>query len=206
MSFYERRILPRLLDLVMRQRRTEPYRRRAVSAARGVVLEIGLGSGLNLPHYGPDVERVHGLDPSAELLGIAKSRLAGSAAPVLLLRAVAEMLPIRARSIDTVVMTWTLCSIADPAVALLEMRRVLKPDARLIFVEHGLSPEPRVRRWQNRLTPCWRRIAGGCHLNRKADELIRAAGFAIGELGTGYMKGPKPMTFIYEGAARAGPS
>ena len=98
-------------------------------------------------------------------------------------------------------MTWTLCSILDPSAALGEMRRVLKPGGRLLFVEHGLSPELRITRWQRRLTPCWKRIGGGCHLDRKIDELIRAAGFRMDALKTGYIKGPKPWAFMYQGTA-----
>ena len=98
-------------------------------------------------------------------------------------------------------MTWTLCSIPNPMSALTEMRRVLKPGGRLLFVEHGLSPEIRIARWQHRLTPCWKRIGGGCHLNRKMDDLIRAAGFRVDALEAGYMKGPKPWTFMYQGSA-----
>ena len=104
-------------------------------------------------------------------------------------------------SVDTIVTTWTLCTIRDPIKALREMRRALKPDGRLLFVEHGLVPEPRIQNWQNWLTPCWRRLGGGCHLNRKMDDLIRAGGFHIDDIRTGYMKGPKPMTFMYQGCA-----
>ncbi len=200
-SFYERWILPRLLDLSMRQQRLADYRQRTISAAYGTVLEIGLGSALNLPFYGREVERIYGIDPSYELLAIAKRRAAAVPCPVLLVCAAAEQLPFKAESVDTLVMTWTLCTIPDARKALSEMRRVLKPGGRLLFVEHGLSPDPRIERWQNLLTPYWRRIGGGCHLNRKMDDLIRAAGFDIGELHTGYMKGPKPMTYMYEGRA-----
>jgi SAM-dependent methyltransferase len=98
-------------------------------------------------------------------------------------------------------MTWTLCSILHPAAELTEMSRVLKPGGRLLFVEHGLSPEPRIARWQHRLTPCWKCIGGGCHLDRKTDDLIRAAGFDFEAIETGYMVGPKPWTFMYRGSA-----
>ena len=121
--------------------------------------------------------------------------------PVSLVRASAEQLPISDAVFDTIVMTWTLCSIPDPSAALDEMRRVLKPGGRLLFIEHGLSPEPRITRWQRRLTPCWKWIGGGCHLDRKMDELFRAAGFRLDMLETGYMKGPKPWTFMYQGMA-----
>jgi SAM-dependent methyltransferase len=122
---------------------------------------------------------------------------------VSLTRASAERLPFLDAVFDTVVMTWTLCSVADPALALAETRRVLKPGGRLVFVEHGLAPEPGVARWQRGLTPCWRHIAGGCHLDRRIDDLVCAAGFRLDAIETGYIKGPKPWTFLYHGSASA---
>ena len=186
----------------MQQERLAAYRRRVTSVASGTVLEIGIGSGLNLPIYGLDVDRVYGVDPSAELLKFAQEKVKNVRFPILLLRASGERLPLKDHSIDTVVTTWTLCSIPDALKALREMRRVLRLEGRLLFVEHGLSPEPTIESWQNWLTPCWKRIGGGCHLNRKIDDLIRAAGFHLDQLQTGYMKGPKPMTFMYQGWAR----
>ena len=203
MGFYQRRILPRLLDLSMRHRQLDAFRRRTVPLARGIVLEIGVGSGINLPLYGTEVDRVYAIDPSLEMLRLARPRASQAACPVLLMRASAEDLPFRDRSIDTVLTTWTLCTIPDAIRALRKTRRVLKPGGRLLFAEHGLSPEARIERWQHWLTPYWKRIGGGCHLDRKMDDLIRAAGFEISNLRTGYMKGPKPMTFMYEGTARA---
>jgi len=201
MGFYDRWIVPRLLDLAMRSRVLDHYRERTIETARGLALEIGVGSGLNLPLYGPAVTRVVGLDPSTELLRLASRRAGDVVIPVSLLRASAEHLPLADALFDTIVMTWTLCSIPNPIAALMEMRRVLRPGGRLIFVEHGLSPEIRTARWQHRLTPYWRRISGGCHLDRKMDELIRSAGFEIDAVETGYMKGPKPWTFMYQGSA-----
>jgi len=201
MGFYERWIVPRLLDLAMRNRLLDDYRQRTIETARGLVLEVGVGSGLNLPLYGSAVTRVVGLDPSPELLRLASKRAADVVIPVSLLRASAEHLPLADAVFHTTVMTWTLCSIPNPIAALTEMRRVLRPDGRLIFVEHGLSPEIRTARWQHRLTPYWRRISGGCHLDRKMEELIRAAGFQIDAVETGYMTGPKPWTFMYQGSA-----
>jgi ubiquinone/menaquinone biosynthesis C-methylase UbiE len=203
MGFYRRFILPRLLDLAMRNRRLDAYRRRAIASARGVVLEIGVGSGLNLGLYGPAVECVCAIDPAPELLRLAQQRIGDPRVPVALVRASGEHLPFADAIFDTVVTTWTLCSIADPVAALIEARRVLKPGGRLVFVEHGLSPEPRVARWQHGLTPCWRRIGGGCHLDRQMDDLIRAAGFRLDAVETGYMPGPKPWTFMYQGRAEA---
>src|SRR5947209_17352544 len=202
MRFYQKLILPRLLDLAMRNTALAGYRQETTGAARGLVLEIGVGQGLTLPLYGAAVDRVCGIDPSPELLDRARERIAAARVPVSLIRASAEQLPFRDAAFDTLVMTWTLCSIPDPSAALLEMRRVLKPGGRLLFVEHGLSPEPRIVRWQHRLTPFWKRIGGGCHLDRKMDDLIRAAGFRFEALETGYMKGPKPWTFMYRGRAQ----
>ncbi len=201
MGLYQQWLFPRLLDLTMRQGQLVNYRRRTVSAARGTVLEVGIGSGLNLPLYGQAVDRLYGIDPSPQLLRMAQKRIAGARHGVLLVRASGEALPIADQSIDTVVTTWTLCTIPHPLTALREMRRVLRPDGRLLFVEHGRSPEAGVEHWQNRLTPCWKGISGGCHLNRKMDDLIRTAGFEIGEIHTSYMEGPKLFTFMYQGWA-----
>jgi SAM-dependent methyltransferase len=202
MGFYSKIVLPRLIDLAMRNAQLSSYRQKTVGAARGLVLEIGVGSGMNLPLYGSAVDRVCGIDPAPELLDRARERIAAARVPVSLIRASAEQLPFRDAAFDTLVMTWTLCSIPNPGAALNEMRRVMKPGGCLLFVEHGLSQEPRIIRWQHRLTPCWRHIGGGCHLDRKMDDLIRAAGFRMDALETGYMKGPKPWTFMYRGRAQ----
>jgi ubiquinone/menaquinone biosynthesis C-methylase UbiE len=203
MGFYDRHILPRLIDLAMRSRVLDRHRRQALALARGFVLEIGVGSGPNLALYGPATDRVCAIDPSSELLRLAGERSTQASVPVSLVRASAEHLPFPDAVFDTAVMTWTLCSVADPALALVEARRVLKPGGRLVFVEHGLAPEPGVARWQRGLTPCWRHIAGGCHLDRRIDDLIRAAGFRLDALETGYITGPKPWTFLYHGSASA---
>jgi ubiquinone/menaquinone biosynthesis C-methylase UbiE len=200
MGLHERWIVPWLLDLAMRNRLLDHYRQRTIEIARGLVLEVGVGSGLNLPLYGPAVIRVVAVDPSPELLHLASKRTADAIVPVSLLRASAEHLPLAESAFDTIVMTWTLCWIPNPIAALTDMRRVLRPGGRLIFVEHGLSPEIRTARWQHWLTPYWKRISGGCHLDRKTDDLIWAAGFQV-NVETGYMKGPKPWTFMYQGSA-----
>ena len=148
MGLYENWVLPRLLDLAMRNDLLDTYRRSAISSARGQVLEIGVGSGLNLSLYGPAVDRVVGLDPSPELLRLAGKRAAQAPVPVSLVRASAEGIPFADATFDATLMTWTLCSIPNPIAALTEMRRVLKPGGRLVFVEHGLSPEIRIARWQ----------------------------------------------------------
>jgi len=202
-GFYARHILPRLIELAMKNKEATRLRAACVPEASGEVLEIGIGSGLNLPFYSPQVRRVHGVDPSAELQRLARKRAAGHSADVdFVLQSADEPLPFGDASIDTVVMTWTLCSIPDPPKALREMRRVLKSTGRLIFIEHGRSPDRRVATWQDRLTPAWKRIGGGCHLNRKVDDLIAAAGFRIDELSTFYLPGLRPMAYTYRGVAR----
>ena len=204
MGIYARRILPRLIDFGMRRKPLLRLREALVATARGQVLEIGIGSGLNLPFYRRDLEGLWGIDPSPELLAMARGRAAWMHFPVSLAEGRAEDLPIDERSVDSVVMTWTLCSIARPEQALAEIRRVLRPGGSLIFIEHGKAPEPDVRGWQDRLTPFWRRVAGGCHLNRPIDRLIEASGLCLTELETGYLvKGPRPLTFHYRGRAEA---
>jgi len=200
MGFYNEIILPRLCDLAMRNQDLLPYRKKAISAAQGRVLEIGIGSGLNLPFYGPTVKQIVGLDPCPKLLNMAR-RAPHQEVPVEFLEASAVAIPIEDRSIDTVVTTWTMCSIPDVDHAVAEARRVLKPGGKLVFVEHGRASEPRVRWWQDRLTPAWRHVSGGCNLNRDIAEILRRNGFHVEEMNTGYMNGLKPMTFMYEGLA-----
>jgi len=185
----------------MRDRQLTPLRERIVSRAEGRVLEIGMGSGLNLPFYGKHVEQLFGLEPAGRLLRMAQSRAARSQRTMTFVAASAEAIPLDDHSIDTVVTTWTLCSIPNAMSALHEMRRVLRSGGQLLFIEHGLAPEVGVQRWQNRLTPLWSKIGGGCHLNRPIRTLIENAGFAVTELDTGYIKGPRPMTFTYQGRA-----
>jgi ubiquinone/menaquinone biosynthesis C-methylase UbiE len=202
MSFYQRYVLPYLLHLAMRQKQLQPFRRRVIGAAEGRVLEIGIGSGLNLPLYGPNTRSVIALEPSPELLRMARERGRAATTPIEFLKASAEAMPLDQDSVDTVVTTWTLCTIADPGRALTEMRRVLKPSGALLFVEHGRAPEPGVARWQDRLDPMWSRIAGGCHLNRKIDALVAANGFLVDSLVNVRLPGPRTHTFLYEGRAR----
>src|SRR5712692_8559777 len=186
MGFYNRLILPRLIELAMRQKNLAPFRERAAGAASGRVLEIGIGAGLNLASYRSSVEGVYGVDPSTELLAMANGRAKTVPFPVLLFEASSENLPFDERSFDTIVMTFTLCSIPDAGAALREMRRVLKPEGKLLFAEHGRAPDPTIVRWQDRITPVWKRLGGGCHLNRKMDDLIQAERFRIDRLSVGY--------------------
>lgn len=202
MGFYEDRVLPHLIHLAMREEMFLAYRRRVVSRAQGRVLEVGVGSGLNLPLYTDAVAHVVGLDPSPRLLSWARQVQRSSALSIELIGGSAEALPLETESLDSVVTTWTLCSVPDVGAALREMRRVLKPSGQLLFVEHGRAPDEAVKRWQDWLTPAWKRLAGGCHLNRPIRQLLEDAGFAIERVETGYMKGPRPMTFMSEGSAR----
>ncbi|CAN7568770.1 class I SAM-dependent methyltransferase [Phyllobacterium sp. LjRoot231] len=203
MGFYCEVILPRLCDLAMRNNRLRPYRERVIGAAEGRVLEIGIGSGLNLPLYRPPVTEILALEPAPKLVAIARSA-PHPGMPVRFIEASAEAIPLDDHSVDTVVTTWTLCTIPQAATALGEMRRVLRPCGRLLFVEHGLAPDEGVRRWQEWLTPASRCISGGCHLNRPIRSMIEAAGFRTERIETGYMPGLKPMSFMYEGSARPG--
>ena len=202
MSLYQRYVLPHVINMAMRNRDLLPYRRRVISAAAGRVLEIGIGSGLNLHLYPEHVREVVGLEPSPRLIAMARGAAPRSRVPASFMEGSAEAIPVEDHSFDTVVTTWTLCSIPEVVVALREMRRVLKPNGQLLFVEHGRAPEEHIRKWQDRLTPTWKRIGGGCHLNRPIQQLIESSGFCMEQLETGYMKGLKPMSFMYEGRAR----
>jgi ubiquinone/menaquinone biosynthesis C-methylase UbiE len=205
MSFYQEHVVPHLVNLAMRNRELDPYRERVLAGAEGRVLEIGIGAGANLKFYPARVKEILALEPSAKLASMARRAAAASPrriAAVNFMEASAEAIPLEPGTVDTVLMTWTLCSIPAPLQALGEMRRVLKPSGQLLFVEHGQSPDGSVKKWQDRLTPLWKRIAGGCHLNRPVSGLLEQAGFHITHLTTGYMKhGPKLMTFLYEGMA-----
>lgn len=203
-GLYDRLVLPRLLAWAMRTPDLIPFRQRVGREATGRVLELGIGPALNLPFYGPDVSSVVGIDPSPALLAMAGSRRGGVPFPVELLEGSAEALPLDDASVDSVVTTWTMCSVSDPVRALQEARRVLRPMGKLLFVEHGRAPESSTSLWQDRITPVWKHLAGGCHLNRKIDALILAAGFRMEQLETGYMRGPKVMTFMYSGQAKPG--
>src|SRR5262249_14939126 len=179
-----------------------PRRERVTSAAGGRVLDVGVGSGLNLPLYARDVDYVIGLDPSSRLLAMAGRVDRSEARRVGLVEGSADAIPLDRGRVDTVVTTWAVGSVPHALSALNDMRRVLKPEGRLLFVEHGRAPDSNVVWWQDRLTPAWKRLGGGCHLNRAIAKLIEDAGFALERLETGYMRGPKPMTFMYEGSAR----
>jgi ubiquinone/menaquinone biosynthesis C-methylase UbiE len=201
LGFYQQHVIPHLVHFSMRQSTLTPYRQRVLAGAAGRVLEVGIGSGLNVPLYPSSVSSVVGVEPSWKLLSFARDATRTAHVQVELVDATAEAIPIEGRSIDSVVTTWTLCTIPDVTRALEEMRRVLKPQGRLLFVEHGESADQRVRRVQNLLNPIWRPLAGGCNLNRPIRALIEAAGFRIQRIDTDYAKGLKPLAFMYEGVA-----
>jgi ubiquinone/menaquinone biosynthesis C-methylase UbiE len=201
MSFWSDRILPRLINRGMRNDFMAQHRDRAAPLATGRVLEIGSGPGLNIPHYTDAVEHLFALEPSAYLREIAEELAAEAAFPVDALSASAESIPLDSNELDTVVSSWTLCSIPDMERTLQEIRRVLKPDGRLVFIEHGRSPDPKISRWQDRLLPLSTRLLG-CSLNRPMDTLINDAGFDLLAMEKSYMDGPKLLSYHYIGQAR----
>jgi ubiquinone/menaquinone biosynthesis C-methylase UbiE len=201
MGLYSKYVLPHLIDLSMKDRATTNCRSEIIPKAAGRVLEVGVGSGLNFPYYGPSVTYMWGIDPSHELLAMAGPKVSAAPCPVELICESAEKISLDSASVDTIVLAWSLCSIPNPSRALEEMRRVLKPGGAVVFAEHGLAPDPGVRRWQERINPIWRRVAGGCNMNRKIDELIADAGFDIKELRKSYFPGPRILTYTYEGIA-----
>jgi ubiquinone/menaquinone biosynthesis C-methylase UbiE len=180
-TFYQSRIMPYFVHGGCSMPTFARMRERFIPRALGVVAEIGFGSGLNLPYYDPaKVSRLIGIEPDPSMLGIARKRLAEFRMPIELIEARAEALPLPDGSVDTAVVTYVLCTISDPGQALCEIRRILKPHGRLLFIEHERSTEPWRRRWQDRLNGLWGRLAGGCHLNRAPQRLIEEAGFVIG--------------------------
>ena len=201
---YQRRIFPWALDIACGMPMIGRMRQKVVPLAHGRVLEVGIGTGLNMPYYDPArVTRITGLDPALELQPRARRRIGSTGIEVDLLGLSAERIPRPDASFDSVVVTYSLCSIPDPLSALREMRRVLAPGGSLLFCEHGRAPDASVARWQDRLQDFWGPIAGGCHLNRDIPALLAAAGFACPQVHTGYLPGPKPWTYHFWGEARA---
>ena len=202
-GFYAKHILPRVIDLAMKNPAATRLRAEWIPKATGDVLEVGIGSGLNLPFYTDRVRRVYGLDPSPQLRQIARKRAAELPLEVEFMgQPVENSIPLPNESIDTVVLTWTLCSVRDPRRALDETRRVLKANGRLIFIEHGSAPDAQVKRWQNHLTPIWKRVAGGCHLNRQVKNTLREGGYSIVDCEEGYLRGPRLIMFTCRGVAQ----
>lgn len=201
MGWYATHVLPRLIEGGCSQPRLMQLRAQYVPQAQGKVLEIGIGTGLNLEYYNSANVELTGLDPAAELTGRASDRAEQLALPVDMLGVSGESIPCADQTFDALVCTWTLCSIPNVTGALAEMHRVVKPGGKLYFIEHGAAPDADVARWQHRIEPFWKRIAGGCHLTRAADALISDAGFTIIESTSDYLPGPRFATFMTHGIA-----
>jgi ubiquinone/menaquinone biosynthesis C-methylase UbiE len=200
-GFYEEQIVPRITNVALRTREIARLRERAVAELEGDVLEIGFGSGRNVPYYPAAVKRVRAVDPSDVGRKLAAKRVAASPIPVEYVGLDAQSLPLDDGSVDHVLITFTLCTIPDVHRALIEIGRVLRSGGGLHFLEHGRSPDPKSARWQDRLTPLQRRVAGGCHLNRPIDWLLAEAGLEVTRMDNYYLKGPKPFGYMYEGMA-----
>lgn len=205
MGFYSRYIEPALVSLACQTPPITHMREAVVPHAHGRILEVGFGSGLNLRHYAPTrVEHLFALEPNEGMRRRARRRVDRTPFPIEFLDLPGEEIPLDDASVDSVLITFTMCTIPDVEKAIGGMRRVLKPGGRLYFCEHGRAPDPRVAKWQDRLNPLWGRVAGGCNLNRKIDALIAGGGFDFDELSRDYVKGaPKFAGFMYWGAAHA---
>jgi len=202
MNRYEKYILPRLVHLVCRQKDIELRRKKMIPEAVGSVLEIGMGSGLNMPFYRPDkIRHLWGVEPSGHLRRIADQAARESRIPLEWVSLYGEQIPLEQNSADTIVVTYALCTIPGVKQALSEMRRILKPGGQLLFCEHGRAPDNHIRQWQDRLTPCWMRVSGGCHLNRPIADLIRESGFQIQKMEKGYAGAVKVTSYNYTGTA-----
>ncbi|MDE3085360.1 MAG: class I SAM-dependent methyltransferase [Acidobacteriota bacterium] len=202
MGFYGDQVLPRLIDVVLSNREFRKIRRRVAGGLSGEVVEVGFGSGLNVPFYPSEVKRVLAVDPASVGRKLAARRLAESEVPVEFVGLDGEALALESESVDHALVTWTLCTIPAVDTALGELHRVLRVGGELHFAEHGRSPDPPVARWQDRLNPLQRRWAGGCNLNRPIDALVAGAGFEMTALERFYVKGPKALGYMYEGVAR----
>lgn len=203
MSFYSERILPHLIDLACSTRPQQKQREKVVHLAEGDVLEIGMGSGLNLPYYDSSkVRKIFGLEPSAGMRRKARPMVESADVEVEFIDLPGEAIPLEDNSIDTVLITYTLCSIAEAAAALEGMRRVLKAGGQLIYCEHGQAPDDNIRRWQQRLNPPWRKIAGGCNMNRDIPALIEQGGFELTMDERMYIPGPRILNYNFWGTAR----
>jgi SAM-dependent methyltransferase len=201
MGWYRDQVLPRCNNVLLGSRELTPVRARVAADLAGKVLEIGFGSGLNVPHYPAAVTLVQAVDPATVGRKLAARRLAASQVPVEFVGLDGAVLPLESASVDHVLVTWTMCTIPDVDGALREMHRVLRPGGQVHFVEHGRSPDPGVARWQDRLTPLQRWLFGGCHLNRPIDRLLSRAGFGVTRMDNYYMAGLKPLGYSFEGVA-----
>lgn len=202
-GFYSRYILPCCLDKACSVGPIDKQRAKVVPFAKGEVLEIGIGSGLNLPHYdSAHVTSVTGVDPDDHIWARSQARRNDAAFPVHRIGLSGEDIPMETDQVDTVVVTYTLCTIPDPVKALKEMRRILKPGGEILFTEHGLAPTQNISKWQKRIDPIWSKIAGGCHSGRDIPALFKEAGLKISELDEGYIPGPKVLSYNYWGKAQ----
>jgi len=202
MGFYDKNVLPHLINLACGSKPTTKQREKVVPQAVGDVLEIGFGSGLNLPFYDQQkVRKIFALEPSAEMRKLSGERVSASTMDIEFIDLPGEEIPLDANSVDTVLMTFTLCTIPDVAAALEGMRRVLKPGGKLVFCEHGKAPDAGVLKWQNRLNPAWQKIGGGCNLNRDIPALLEASGFRIAVDERMYIPGPRIFSYNYWGSA-----
>jgi ubiquinone/menaquinone biosynthesis C-methylase UbiE len=202
MGFYQEQVLPRLQNKVMDRKDLREIRARVCSGLAGHVVEVGFGTGLNSPYYPTDVAKVAAVEPSAVCLRIAHPRIAAASAEVEHAGLTGETLDLPSDAFDAALSTWTLCTIPNVHAALAEIRRVLKPGAKLHFVEHGHAPDEAIARWQNRIERPWKRLAGGCHLTRRIPELINDAGFQLDHLDSQYLNGePKVFGYTFEGVA-----
>src|SRR5690349_4279457 len=202
MGFYSEVILPKFLDSSMSQKEFEDKRSEVLAKAKGMVLEIGSGSGLNFKHYPNTVTKVYALDNNPGMQKLAQKKVSASTFPIEFVSLSSEQLPFEAETFDTVVSTWTLCSIDEVEKALGEIRRVLKPDGKFIFIEHGLAPDPKTQVWQHRLTPIQKKLVGNCRLDRAMRELIEGQAFKIEAIKEYYVeKVPKITGYLYEGIA-----
>ena len=203
MGFYAEQIVPRIQNKVMDRPDMRDVRARVTAGLSGEVVEVGFGTGLNAPCYPPEVTKVAAVEPSTLCMRLAQPRIANTSAKVELAGLTGESLDLPSDAFDGALSTWTLCTIPNVDAALAEIRRVLKPGGSFHFVEHGHAPDPGVAKWQARIEPPWKHVAGGCHLTRPMPELIERAGFRIDALDTYYMKGePKAFGYTFEGVAR----
>jgi len=204
MGLYDRYILPPFINLACSSKPNMKQREKVIPLAEGEVLEIGVGSGLNLSFYDAGkVRKIWGLEPSEGMRRIARKRLVGSELDVEMIDLPGEEIPLDTNSVDTVVVTYTLCTISDAPRALRGMRRVLRPGGKLLFCEHGAAPDDSVRRWQDRLNPTWRRFAGGCNINRDIPGLLESSGFRVVVDERMYIPGVKILSYNYWGSAVA---
>ena len=202
MSLYEKYFLPKLLDFCCGMEGFQNKRSQIVPLAHGRILEIGIGSGLNFDHYNFDkVEEIIGVDPAVSSVAMARSRSSQYNSKISFIESSAESIDLPSNTFDCVVIGYSLCTIPDPLKALAEARRLMKPEGSLFFMEHGLAPEQNIQKWQHRLTPGWKKIGGGCNLNRDIEALIKAGGFQFKSLSKKYIKGPKIAAFQYCGEA-----